>query len=196
MRPIANSTGRTRVAESSVRTSTAARYRTCYRTCRVRWISPSQGVMRIGRKAATFGCVNLSGTKRIRNISTGADAAMSLAISGGKVYWTERTGHECWHDQSGEPRWVSCDTTRLNPKAVPMGIAVDGSRSKIFWTNSRGRVQSANLDGSKIQNVVDGLGMPGDMVLSNSVAAPTAAKPTTPTQTTQTTDTSKYDVNG
>ena len=139
--------------------------------------------------------VNLSGTKRIRNISTGADAAMSLAISGGKVYWTERTGQS-----AGTINRANLDgsavTQLASIKAVPMGIAVDGSRSKIFWTNSRGRVQSANLDGSKIQNVVDGLGMPGDMVLSNSVAAPTAAKPTTPTQTTQTTDTSKYDVNG
>ena len=138
--------------------------------------------------------VNLSGTKRIRNISTGADAAMSLAISGGKVYWTERTGQS-----AGTINRANLDgsavTQLASIKAVPMGIAVDGARSKIFWTNSRGRVQSANLDGSKIQNVVDGLGMPGDMLLSNSVGTPTAAKPTTTTQTTQTTDTSKYDVN-
>ena len=56
--------------------------------------------------------------------------------------------------------------------AVPMGIAVDGSRSKLYWTNSRGRVQSANLDGSGITNVVSGLGSPGELVLSNSIAAP------------------------
>ena len=73
-----------------------------------------------------------------------------------------------------------------------MGIAVDGSRSKLYWTNSRGRIQSANLNGSGIGNVVSGLGSPGDMVLSNSISAPTTA--TTPTTTT--TARSKYDVNG
>ena len=70
-----------------------------------------------------------------------------------------------------------------------MGIAVDGSRSKLYWTNSRGRVQSANLDGSGITNVVSGLGSPGDMVLSNSITAPAAAP-------AETASGSKYDVNG
>ena len=74
-------------------------------------------------------------------------------------------------------------------QAVPMGIAVDGSRSKLYWTNSRGRIQSANLNGSGIKNVVSGLGSPGDMVLSNSIAAPTAAPAGTASG-------SKYDVNG
>ena len=66
-------------------------------------------------------------------------------------------------------------------RAVPMGIAVDGSRSKLYWTNSRGRVQSANLDGSGITNVVSGLGSPGELVLSNSIAAPAATTTTTTT---------------
>ena len=56
--------------------------------------------------------------------------------------------------------------------AAPSGIAVDTARSKLYWTNSRGRIQSADLDGSKITNVVSGLGSPGELVLSNSIAAP------------------------
>ena len=36
--------------------------------------------------------VNLRGQKVVRNVSTGADAAGSLVIGGGKVYWTEMTG--------------------------------------------------------------------------------------------------------
>ena len=67
-------------------------------------------------------------------------------------------------------------------RAVPMGIDVDSSRSKLYWTNSRGRVQSANLEGRKIENVVEGLGNPGDMVLSNSITAP--AEPSTPSDST------------
>ncbi len=74
-------------------------------------------------------------------------------------------------------------------QAVPSGIAVDTVRSKLYWTNSRGRVQSANLDGSKITNVVSGLGSPGELVLSNSIMAPAAAP-------AETASGSKYDVNG
>ena len=117
--------------------------------------------------------VNLTGQKNVRNISTGTDPAGSLAIAGGKVYWTEMTG-----ESAGTVNSANLDGTGAKQlasiRAVPMGIAVDGSRSKLYWTNSRGRVQSANLNGSKIQNVVDGLGMPGDMVLSNSLKAPVA----------------------
>ena len=70
-----------------------------------------------------------------------------------------------------------------------MGIAVDGSRSKLYWTNSRGRIQSANLDGSGITNVVSGLGSPAELVLSDSITAPAAAP-------AETASGSKYDVNG
>ncbi|RKU20487.1 hypothetical protein C6503_05895, partial [Candidatus Poribacteria bacterium] len=76
-------------------------------------------------------------------------------------------------------------------RAVPVGIGVDTARSQLYWTNSRGRVQSADLDGGGIRNVVDGLGSPGDMVISNSLKAPK-----TSTAKTSTTGKSKYDVNG
>ena len=59
--------------------------------------------------------------------------------------------------------------------------------------NSRGRIQSANLDGSGIKNVVSGLGSPGELVLSNSIATPTAT--TTTTRTTTTASNAKYDLN-
>ena len=48
-----------------------------------------------------------------------------------------------------------------------MGIAVDATGSKLYWTNARGRIQSANLDGSGIQNVVQDLSAPTDIVLSD-----------------------------
>ena len=142
------------------------------------------------------GFVNLTGQKQIRNISNGADASGSLAIGGGKIYWTEKSGesggtiNSANLDGSGAKQLASI-------LATPSGIAVDPARSKLFWTNSRGRIQSATLEGSSIQNVVDGLGSPGDMVLSNSIKAPagTTPTPTTPTpQTTRTTPT--YDVDG
>ena len=48
-----------------------------------------------------------------------------------------------------------------------MGIAVDTAGSKLYWTNSRGRIQSANLDGSGITNVIPGgLESPMDLALA------------------------------
>ena len=137
--------------------------------------------------------VNLKGTKNVRNISTGTDPAGSLAIAGGKVYWTEITGESAGTVNSANLNGSGAKQL-ASIRAVPMGIAVDGSRSKLYWTNSRGRVQSANLNGSKIQNVVDGLGMPGDMVLSNSLKASVATTKDTPKSTT--TASNKYDING
>ena len=132
--------------------------------------------------------VNLTGQKIVRDISTGSDTPGSLAVGSGKVYWTEMTG-----DSSGTVNSANLNGTGATQlasiRAVPMGIAVDGARSKLYWSNSRGRIQSADLDGSGITNVVDGLGSPGDMVLSNSITAPAAAPAGTASG-------SKYDVNG
>ena len=140
--------------------------------------------------AGNVGIVNPTAAQTVaRYISTGSDTPGSLVINGGKVYWTEMTG-----DSGGTINSANLNRTGATELAsilaVPMGIAVDTARSKLYWTNSRGRVQSANLDGSGITNVVSGLGSPGDMVLSNSIAAPAA----TPTPTTTPTA-SKYDVN-
>ena len=122
--------------------------------------------------------VNLRGQKVVRNVSTGADTAGSLVIGGGKVYWTEMTGESGGTVNSANLNGTGA-TQLASILAAPIGIAVDGSRSKLYWTNSRGRIQSANLDGSGIKNVVSGLGSPGELVLSNSIATPTAAATTT-----------------
>ena len=135
--------------------------------------------------------VNLRGQKVVRNVSTGTDTPGSLVIGGGKVYWTEMTGESGGTVNSANLNGTGA-TQLASILAAPMGIAVDGSRSKLYWSNSRGRIQSANLDGSGITNVVSGLGSPGDIVLSNSISAPAA---TTTTRTT-TTASNKYDVNG
>ena len=138
------------------------------------------------------GIVNPSAAQTVaRYISTGSDSPGSLVINGGKVYWTEMTGDSSGTINSANLNGRECNRTRFDPRRLQVGIAVDTARSKLYWTNSRGRVQSANLDGSKIQNVVSGLGSPGELVLGNSIAAPTTTTPTTRTPTTA----SKYDVN-
>ena len=134
--------------------------------------------------------VNLQGKKTIEDISTGAQAANSLVIGGGKVYWTEKTG-----DSAGTINSANLDGTGAKQlisieASVPMGIAVDTERESIYWTNSRGRIQSANLDGSVVQNVAEGLGSPGDMVLSKDIKRPGGTSPQTPASK------ATYDING
>ena len=144
--------------------------------------------------AGNVGILNPNAAQKIaRYISTGSDMPGSLVINGGKVYWTEMTGTSSGTINSANLAGTGA-TQLASISAVPSGIAVDTARSKLYWTNSRGRVQSADLNGKKIQNVVDGLGMPGDMVLSNSISAP-AEPAKTPTKST-TTAANKYDVNG
>ncbi len=136
-----------------------------------------------------IGFASLRGQKQVRNISNGADAAGSLVIGGGKVYWTEETGENGGRIKSANLNGSGI-TDVASIFAVPIGIGLDSSRGKLFWTNSRGRIQSSDLEGNGVSNVVDGLGSPGDMVLSNSIAAPAAT-----TTTTTTADNAKYDVN-
>ena len=140
----------------------------------------------------SVGIANATGRGTPKYIATGSDMPGSIAIGGNKVYWTEMTGSNAGTINSASLNGSGAE--ELNDiRAVPMGIGVDTARSKLYWTNSRGRIQSANLEGRKIQNVVDGLGNPGDMVLSNSIEAPVAGG--TPSRS-RTTDSNKYDVNG
>ena len=151
-----------------------------------------------------IGIVNPTARGVPKYISTGSkNIPKNLVVSGGKVYWTEETGE--WRPfTESEDAFISDGRGTINSanlngagakelkeiRAVPSGIAVDAARSKLYWTNSRGRIQSADLDGSGVQTVVDGLASPGDMVLSNSIKAPTE------TSTTTTAGKSKYDING
>ena len=137
--------------------------------------------------------VNLRGQKQIRVISTGDDPAGSLVIGGGKVYWTEKVGESGGTINSANLNGSGA-TELASILSTPIGIAVDTARSKLYWTNARGRVQSASLSGSSIRNVVSGLESPGEIVLSNSIKAP---KATTPTKSTTTAaGKNKYDING
>ena len=137
----------------------------------------------------TLRFANLSSRVQIRDISTGADVPRSLAIANGKVYWTEMTGESSGTINNANLN--GSDVTELKAiRSVPIGIAVDKARSKLLWTNSRGRVQRANLDGSNVENIVDGLRRPGDMLLTNSIHLSTTTTPSLPTASR-----SKYDVN-
>ena len=95
-----------------------------------------------------------------------AESANDVAVGGGKVYWTEQTG-----ESGGTVNSANLDGTDVTELAsifaTPIGIAVDAAGSKLYWTNASGRIQSANLDGSGIKNVMQNLSDPTDIVVSN-----------------------------
>ena len=134
--------------------------------------------------------VSISGQKIVGDVAANLGTVGGLAVGGGKVYWTEMTAAG-----GGTINSANADGTNVTELAsilaMPMGIAVDTVGSNLYWTNARGRVQRANLDGSGITNVVEGLGSPGDIVLSNSISAPMTTTPPTPTTVSH----AKYDVN-
>ena len=135
--------------------------------------------------------VNISGQKITQDIAANLGSVGGLAVGGGKVYWTEKTGKRGGTINSANADGNPGATVLTSVLATPMGIAVDTVGSNLYWTNARGRVQRANLNGSGIQNVVEGLGSPGDIVLSNSISAPMTTTPTTP----MTVSYAPYDVN-
>ena len=52
--------------------------------------------------------------------------------------------------------------------AVPRGIALDGAGSTVYWTNSRGRIQSIATEGSaQLTNLLQNLSNPSAITLSN-----------------------------
>ena len=135
--------------------------------------------------------VNISGQPQItRPVATNLDSVGGLAVGGGKVYWTEMTSAS-----AGTVNGADLDGTNFGTLATllsaPMGISVDTAGSKLYWTNARGRVQSANLNGSMIKNVVEGLISPSKLAIGGSNTAEVMTR-----QPTAKKDNAKYDVNG
>ena len=149
----------------------------------------SNGFIYWTENATAIKRVNLKGQKKVQDVATNLDTVGGLAVGGGKVYWTEQTSAS-----AGTVNGANLNGTQFETLATllsaPMGIAVDTAGSKLYWTNARGRIQSANLDGSGIRNVVKGLIAPSQLLTAGAnTDEPVAKQPTKK-------DTSAYDVNG
>ena len=136
--------------------------------------------------------VNMSGQVKIAiDVAVNLNTVGGLAVGGGKVYWTEMTSAS-----AGTVNGANLNGTNFAALATllsaPMGISVDTAGSKLYWTNARGRVQSANLDGSGIKNVVEGLISPSKLAIGGANTETTTVKAATPAKK----DNAKYDVNG
>ena len=136
--------------------------------------------------------VNITGQKVPRDVATNLDTVGGIAVGGGKVYWTEMTS-----ESAGTVNGANLNGTNFETLATllsaPMGIGVDTTGNMLYWTNARGRVQRANLDGSGIKNVVTGLISATKLVIGGAnVAEAVTKQPSQPAKK----DTSVYDVNG
>ena len=95
----------------------------------------------------------------VQEFAIGVENVQNLAVSGNKLYWTERTG-----ENAGTINAMNLDGTGakqlVSIKAVPKGIAVDSVGKRLYWTNSHGWIQSSNLQGTARRNVARGLSDP------------------------------------
>ena len=106
---------------------------------------------------------NLNGRNR-EELVTDLATLGRITIVNGKIYWTEKIDAKM-----GAVKRANLDGTNVEElisiQGIPFGIAVDSVGGKLYWTNSGGKIQRANLKNSKIQAVVTGLDIPGDFTL-------------------------------
>ncbi|MBP7867408.1 MAG: Ig-like domain repeat protein [Acidobacteria bacterium] len=117
------------------------------------WIEPAAGALRRA---------NLDGTGP-ETLLTGLSAPVALAVdpAAGKLYWTDAVGvHHANTDGTG-PVDVLLETGAS-------GIALDTLAGRLYFTRSDGRIRSARLDGTDLQDVLaSGLGGPFGLALDN-----------------------------
>lgn len=109
--------------------------------------------------------LNLDGSNFQSNLITDLQNPNHLALDAarGKVYWTEQTGKT-----TGTLRRANLDGTDIQLvkelTSAPHGIAVDAVNQKLYLTNSWGKVQRLNVDGSNFQsNLITGLDAPKEV---------------------------------
>jgi len=124
------------------------------------WISGDKLQSITGDKAKFYGAETFGSFVRSAAIDTSPN---------GKLYWVakvvpgESEGGGILrgsHDISVNEGSRSEVLTLVNNAIRPIGIAIDTTKQKLYWTDSAGNIQQANLNGSNIQNLVTGLDLP------------------------------------
>lgn len=119
------------------------------------WIDAERGTLHrlVGNKVENF-------LPSVRN-------AVNLAVdvADGKLYWAEKTGK-----RTGRIRRANLDGTNVHLlkdlTSVPLDIALDTANNKLYLTNTWGKIQCLNFDGSDFQpNLITGLQMPNHLAL-------------------------------
>ena len=103
----------------------------------------------------------------VKNLVPSVQNVTSLAVDMGaeKLYWTEKMS-----DRTGKIRRVNLDGTNVqfikNLTSVPHSIAIDTGNDKLYLTNSWGKIQRINFDGSGFEpNLITGLDAPKHLTL-------------------------------
>ena len=126
----------------------------------------------------TIRYANLDGSN-VQTLFSGLGMLVDIAIADGQIYWMEQTG-----ENAGKLKRANIDGTRVqllrSLRSAPLALAVDSGIRKLYWTDARGRIRRANLNGKNIQTVVTGLGRPIDIVIGTMpINKRTAAPPLT-----------------
>ncbi len=96
--------------------------------------------------------MNLNGSDFEADLIVNLQSPRGIAVdpAGGKVYWTEQTGNN-----SGRIRRANLNGSNIQSvrevRSVLQGLALDAANGKLYLTNSRGKVQQMNLNGSGFQ---------------------------------------------
>ena len=97
-----------------------------------------------------------------------------ITVAGNHLYWAEKI-----NEASGNIRCANIKTKSKNIRTVVRNIdapiGVDIAYDKLYWTDTAGRIQRANLDGSHIEDVAIRLAAPGALAILQRAARPSAA---------------------
>ena len=103
----------------------------------------------------------------IRSLVSDVENARHIAVdvANGKIYWTEQTG-----SRSGRIRRANLNGANIelvkNLTSVPHGLTIDTVNKKLYLTNSWGKVQRLNFDGTGFQpNLVVNLTSPSGVAV-------------------------------
>ena len=129
-------------------------------------VTGSPAIYWVDSQASKIQYVNLNNLN-VEDIVTGVpdSSALALDLAGGRIYWTET--------DSGKIRRANLNGTNVQDiitgLAGPSAIALDLVSGKIYWSDQRwdssigavsgSKIQSANLNGSNVRDVVTGLGV-------------------------------------
>ena len=103
------------------------------------------------------------------NLAPNVQGVTSIAVdsANGLLYFAVQTGANKGTIRRAGLNGAGAQTLK-KLTAVPMGIAVDSAGGTVYWTNSRGRIQSIATEGStQLTNVLQNLSSPGPIALSN-----------------------------
>ena len=134
----------------------------------MRMRAPEERKIYFVRGTNTISRVDLNGSEienLYNNVVSTRIGMIALDVGAGKIYWTEsgddrfdRIGRANFDGSQREDQLVNLD---------PVGLALDVSTGKMYWTEvEANKIQRANLDGSKIEDLVTiGLSDPSGLAL-------------------------------